>query len=125
MKYRRKAFIKNFGLKQGALASSVAHDSHNIVAVGVDDESIFKAIDYIIKAKGGVCYYNGSNAIGLSLPVFGLMGFDSAQSIAKTYQGINTYKFPWYTVSDPNYLVNVARTRSMLPKEKFECEYGD
>lgn len=42
-----------------------------------------------------------------------------------TYQGINTYKFPWYTVSDPNYLVNVARTRSMLPKEKFECEYGD
>lgn len=42
-----------------------------------------------------------------------------------TYQGINTYKFPWYTVSDPNYLVNVARTRSMLPKETFECEYGD
>ena len=82
-------FIKGFGMKKGAIAESIAHDSHHIIAVGVDDESIFKAIDYIIKAKGGVCYYNGSNAIGLSLPVFGLMGFDSAQSIAKTYEGIN------------------------------------
>jgi len=82
-------FIKGFGLKKGAIAESIAHDSHHIIAVGVDDESIFKSIDYIIKGKGGVCYYNGSNAIGLSLPVFGLMGFDSAQSIAKIYEGIN------------------------------------
>jgi len=49
-----KAFIKNFGLKKGAIASSVAHDSHNIVAVGVDDESICKAVNLVIEQKGGV-----------------------------------------------------------------------
>ncbi len=49
-----KAFIKNFGIKNGAIASSVAHDSHNIVAVGVDDESICKAVNLVIKEKGGV-----------------------------------------------------------------------
>lgn len=49
-----KSFIKNFGLKRGAIASSVAHDSHNIVAVGVDDESICRAINLIIEQKGGL-----------------------------------------------------------------------
>ncbi|HVT86764.1 MAG TPA: adenine deaminase, partial [Chitinophagaceae bacterium] len=49
-----KAFIKNFGLKTGAIASSVAHDSHNIVAVGVDDESICRAVNLVIEKKGGV-----------------------------------------------------------------------
>jgi adenine deaminase len=49
-----KCFIKNFGLKHGAMASSVAHDSHNIVAVGCDDESLTKAINLVIKEKGGV-----------------------------------------------------------------------
>jgi adenine deaminase len=54
-----KAFIKNFGLKQGAIASSVAHDSHNIVAVGVDDESICKAVNLIIEHRGGVSCVGG------------------------------------------------------------------
>jgi adenine deaminase len=49
-----KCFIKNFGFKQGAIASSVAHDSHNIVAVGVDDESLAKAINLVIAERGGV-----------------------------------------------------------------------
>jgi adenine deaminase len=100
-------FIKGFGLKQGAIAESIAHDSHHIIAVGVDDESIFKAIDYIIKNKGGVCYYDGSTIIGLSLPVYGLMGFDSAYTIAKQYEQINAkvvrdgckLKAPYMTLS--------------------------
>ncbi|MFZ1370604.1 MAG: adenine deaminase, partial [Ferruginibacter sp.] len=49
-----KAFIKNFGLKKGAIASSVAHDSHNIVAVGVDDESLMRAVNGVIKERGGI-----------------------------------------------------------------------
>jgi adenine deaminase len=57
-----KAFIKNFGLKSGAIASSVAHDSHNIVAVGCDDVSLAKAINLIIKARGGIsCVDNRDN----------------------------------------------------------------
>ncbi|MEJ7671957.1 MAG: adenine deaminase C-terminal domain-containing protein [Chitinophagaceae bacterium] len=46
-----KSFVKNFGLKSGAIASSVAHDSHNIIAVGVDDESIARAVNLVIKGK--------------------------------------------------------------------------
>ena len=49
-----KSFIRNFGLKRGALASSVAHDSHNIVAVGVDDESICRAVNLVIAQRGGL-----------------------------------------------------------------------
>ena len=47
-------FVKNFGLKKGAIASSVAHDSHNIIAVGADDESICKAVNLIIENRGGI-----------------------------------------------------------------------
>src|ERR687889_612937 len=49
-----KAFIKNFGLKRGAIASSVAHDSHNIVVVGADDESLCRAVNLVIDHRGGV-----------------------------------------------------------------------
>ena len=62
-----KAFIKNFGLKQGAIASSVAHDSHNIVAVGVDDESICKAVNLLINSKGGVSCVMDNIEAGCSL----------------------------------------------------------
>ncbi|MFV0541232.1 MAG: adenine deaminase, partial [Aestuariibaculum sp.] len=48
-------FIKNFGLKEGAIASSVGHDSHNIIAVGVSDEAICKAVNLIVEHKGGIC----------------------------------------------------------------------
>jgi adenine deaminase len=55
-----KAFIKNFGLKHGAIASSVAHDSHNIVAVGVDDESLCEAVNLIIEQRGGISLTSGT-----------------------------------------------------------------
>lgn len=82
--------IKGFGLTKGAIAESIAHDSHHIIAVGVDDLSIFRAIDYIIKNKGGVCYFDSNEIIGLALPVYGLMGFDSGNIIADKYKEINS-----------------------------------
>jgi len=54
------AFIKNFGLQRGAMASSVAHDSHNIIAVGCDDTSICNAVNQIIDAKGGLSAVNAA-----------------------------------------------------------------
>ncbi len=81
--------IKGFGLTKGAIAESIAHDSHHIIAVGVDDVSIFRAIDFIIKNKGGVCYCDSIDIIGLALPVYGLMGFDSGNVIANKYKEIN------------------------------------
>ena len=84
-----KAFIKNFGLKRGALASSVAHDSHNIVAVGVDDESLCKAVNLIIQCKGGVSCVNGSLEKVVALPVAGLMSNQDGFVIAEEYTAID------------------------------------
>lgn len=82
-------FIKGFGLKKGAIAESIAHDSHHLIAVGVDDESILKAIDFIVTNKGGVCYNNGVETFGLALPVYGLMGVEPAKQMAEKYELIN------------------------------------
>ena len=88
-----KAFIKNFGFKNGAIASSVAHDSHNIVAVGVDDASIAAAINLVIDAQGGVSVVNGANETAsskvLALPVAGLMSANDGFEVASTYTAID------------------------------------
>ncbi|QNM85633.1 adenine deaminase [Polaribacter pectinis] len=79
------AFIKNFGLKEGAIASSVGHDSHNIIAVGVSDEAICKAVNLIIENRGGVCAVNSSEEKIVSLPVAGIMSDKSALEIGEKY----------------------------------------
>lgn len=84
-----KAFIKNTGLKQGALASSVAHDSHNIVAVGVDDESLCKAVNLVIKHKGGVSCVKDNLEMVLPLPVAGLMSAEDGYRVAEMYSLID------------------------------------
>ena len=84
-----KCFIKNFGFKQGAIASSVAHDSHNIVAVGADDESLAKAINLVIRERGGVSCVNTSDAKVLGLPVAGLMSADDGYKVADAYTAID------------------------------------
>lgn len=84
-----KAFIKNIGLKQGALASSVAHDSHNIVAVGVDDESLCKAVNLIIQNKGGVSCVKDNLEMVLPLPVAGLMSSEDGYRVAEMYSLID------------------------------------
>lgn len=80
-----KSFIKNFGLKQGAIASSVAHDSHNIVAVAVDDESLLKAINLVIKEQGGISAVSRYAEKVLGLPVAGLMTHEDGYKIAEAY----------------------------------------
>ena len=79
------AFIKNFGLKEGAIASSVGHDSHNIIAVGVSDEQICKAVNLIIKNRGGVCAVNENVEKIVPLPVAGIMSDKPAKEIGKAY----------------------------------------
>lgn len=87
-----KAFIKNFGFKRGAIASSVAHDSHNIIAVGVDDESICDAINLVIEKKGGVSVADNNNSSFnqvLALPVAGLMSNEDGYQVAEKYTSID------------------------------------
>ncbi|OOG78536.1 adenine deaminase [Algoriphagus sp. A40] len=83
------AFIKNFGLKTGAIASSVGHDSHNIIAVGIDDESICKAVNLIIEAKGGVSAVSGDREEILPLPVGGIMSASDGYEVAAAYTSID------------------------------------
>ena len=84
-----KCFIKNFGFKKGAIASSVAHDSHNIVAIGTSDESLCKAINLVIKESGGVSCVDREKSLVLGLPVAGLMSADDGYAIAKSYTEID------------------------------------
>ena len=86
-----KAFIKNIGIVKGALASSVAHDSHNIVAVGVDDESICKAVNLIIQKRGGVSAVNENTEMILPLPVAGLMSAEDGYKVASDYTAIDHF----------------------------------
>ena len=79
-------FIKNFVLKRGALASSVAHDSHNIVAVGVTDSDILHAVNLLIEHGGGVTAYCGTEMVAVPLPVAGLMSNGDGYAVAATYQ---------------------------------------
>jgi adenine deaminase len=84
-----KAFVKNVGLKAGAIASSVAHDSHNIIAVGVDDESLREAVNSIINSKGGISISKGSNGRLLPLPVAGLMSTEDGYAVAQQYAALD------------------------------------
>ena len=86
-----KAFIKNIGIKKGALASSVAHDSHNIVAVGVDDESISKAVNLIIQQRGGISAVTMHKELMLALPVAGLMSNSDGYEVAESYTNIDRF----------------------------------
>jgi adenine deaminase len=83
------AFIKNTGLKQGAIASSVAHDSHNIVAVGVDDESLCRAVNLVIEQQGGVSCVSPQASLVLPLPVAGLMSAEDGYDVASSYTAID------------------------------------
>ena len=78
-------FIHNFGFNKGAIASSVGHDSHNIIAVGVDDISICKAVNLIIKNKGGICAVHTSSEKIIPLPIAGLMTDGDGYQIAEDY----------------------------------------
>lgn len=84
-----KAFIKNFGFRTGAIASTVAHDSHNIVAVGATDEALVAAINAVIAAEGGISCVNGSEQKVLPLPVAGLMSTIDGFEIATQYTAID------------------------------------
>jgi adenine deaminase len=101
-------FIKNFGLKTGAIGGSVAHDSHNIIAIGTNDEDLEKVINEIIEIKGGIAVSNLDKIDFLELPFAGLMSDDEPEKVANQYKKLNkiavndlgsTLKNPFMTLS--------------------------
>ena len=83
------AFIKNIGLKEGAIATSIGHDSHNIIAVGVSDEAICKAVNLIIDNKGGICAVSDDSEKVVPLPIAGIMSDQNAETIGKAYSELD------------------------------------
>jgi adenine deaminase len=100
-------FIKNIGLKNGAIASSIAHDSHNIIAVGVTDEAICRAVNLIIRTKGGISAVTNNREMLLPLPVAGIMSDRDYTEVAEKYYEISnmakqlgsTLQAPFMTLS--------------------------
>lgn len=82
-------FIKNFGLKKGAIASSVAHDSHNVIAVGVTDEDICRAVNLIIENKGGISAISEEKEMILPLPIAGIMSNEDYSEVVNKYGAID------------------------------------
>jgi adenine deaminase len=102
------AFIKNFNLKYGAIASTVAHDCHNIIAVGADAKSICLAVNALIQSQGGLCVVDkNEQATILELPVAGLVSLQSAQEVGEQYAKLHqqalalgsTLQSPFMTLS--------------------------
>lgn len=101
------AFIKNFGLKSGAIASSVAHDCHNIVAVGASDEALCRAVNLLIAQQGGLAAVSAENELVLPLPVAGIMSDQDGVQVAAQYQALDAMakelgsnlKAPYMTLS--------------------------
>jgi adenine deaminase len=82
-------YIRGFGLKNGAFASSVSHDSHNIVCVGTNDEDIVAAINSIVEMKGGLAFANGKEINSLPLSIGGIMSDRPVAEVAEKYQKIS------------------------------------
>jgi len=101
------AFIKNFGLKKGAIASSVGHDSHNILCVATNDSDLCAAVNLIIENKGGIAAVCGDEKHILPLPVAGIMSDQNAETVGKAYAKLDqiaksygsTLKAPYMTLS--------------------------
>ncbi len=85
------AFIRNFGLREGAIASSVAHDSHNIVAVGASDQALCAATNAVIEMRGGLAAVRGEQRRTLALPVAGLMSTEPCSHVAASYAQLSQF----------------------------------
>lgn len=102
-----KAFIKNFNLKRGAIASTVAHDSHNIICVGTNDEDMLEAVNALIDCQGGIVVVDGTDKTIMPLPVAGLMSNEPAEKVAAMYSLLDqkakelgsTLRAPFMTLS--------------------------
>jgi adenine deaminase len=112
-------FIKNFGLKQGAIASSVAHDSHNIVAVGVDDESLAKAVNLLIEAKGGISAASQTVSEILPLPIAGLMSPEAGDEVAAGYEKLDRLAKEWGSQLDAPFMTLAFMALLVIPDLKL------
>lgn len=83
------AFIRGFGLKEGAFATTIAHDSHNLLAIGTTDADLAEVINRVVGLKGGLAVKNENGIHVLPLPIAGIMTDQSAEHVAERYHFLN------------------------------------
>ncbi|CAG5082923.1 adenine deaminase [Parvicella tangerina] len=124
-------FVKNFGLKEGAIASCVAHDSHNIIAVGTNDNDLTNAINLIIHERGGISLAHGAEKHVVGLPIAGIMTDQDGYEIGREYEILDqrakelgaTLSAPYMTLSFCALLVIPKiklSDKGLFDGEKFE-----
>jgi len=116
-------FIKNFGLKRGAIAGSVAHDSHNIIAVGVDDIDILNSINKVVEHKGAIVAVNKDYVLDLPLPIAGLMSNESAELVAERYQKLNKKAKEWGSSLNAPFMTLSFMALLVIPELKIGDKY--
>jgi adenine deaminase len=114
-------FIKNFGLRHGAMASSVAHDSHNVIAVGVSDEDLTAAINAVMEAQGGLSAVDTAAAERwvLPLPVAGLMATGTCAEVAARYQQLDSAVKRWGSTLRAPYMTLSFMALLVIPDLKL------
>lgn len=123
-RYKEKAkpaigFISGFGLKRGALASTVAHDSHNIVVVGADDEAMVSAVNAIVANKGGIAAAQGDEVFILPLPIAGLMSTLDAATVARRYELMDRLAKGWGTGLTAPFMTLSFMSLLVIPRLKL------
>ncbi len=124
-------FIKHFGLKNGAIASSVAHDSHNVIVIGCDDESMAAVANLVLNVGGGVAAIGNDRELIVPLPVAGLMSTEDGYKVAQDYSELDQFvktlgcslQSPFMTLSFMALLVIPScklSDKGLFDGEKFE-----
>ncbi len=111
--------IKNFNLKRGAIAGSIAHDCHNIIAVGVNDNDIVAAFNSVIDSKGGIVAVEGEDITKLDLPIAGLMTNENAYEVAERYKAINSKPKEWGSTLQAPFMTLSFMALLVIPELKI------
>jgi adenine deaminase len=113
------AFIRGFGLKRGAIASSVAHDSHNIIVVGTSDHYMIQAANEVIKAKGGICAVDDAETVLLGLPIAGIISNQDYQSVAEGYEALEKKAVEMGSILKSTFMTLSFMALLVIPKLKL------
>ncbi len=112
-------FVKGVGLKAGAICSSVAHDSHNIIAIGADDSSLVELINKIIDTKGGIGVHSGTSVDVFPLPIAGIMSAETAEVAASAYEGLQEKAKALGTVLTAPFMTMAFLSLIVIPELKI------
>lgn len=115
-----KGFVKGFGLKSGAIASTVAHDSHNMIVIGTNDDDMFKAIKELVKSQGGkVIVKDGEVVAKLELPIAGLMSEQSSSEVIQKAQELKQGEKAVGCSIDEPFMTMAFLSLSVIPEIKL------